>query len=356
MKYMNKIIYTGFLVLASLGCQAQTEVSNFVPGSTLDGVNYYMPRTAFRVVVETEKVVVTPGELNKYAFRYLRMQDVPTESVTTWRITKISMEPYGVPDKSKAYNIRVKSKTLAPLVSLSRDGILLSINKEATESHLDKVPEGKPAPALQNPKKYMTQEMLTANSTAKLAELCAQEIYDIRESYNALIRGEADNTPKDGAQLKLMLDQLENQAEVLEQLFKGTTQTSTNYFVLDIDPQEEGEQILCRFSKRLGLVDKDDLSGHPIYLNIKNKDVIPEPVFDPIVDRKKQKMEKGIYYNVPAREAVSLYDDDQTYLEGEFPMGQFGKVEILSDALFNKNVTTKVSFFQNTGGVERIEN
>lgn len=356
MKYMNKIIYSGLLALASLGCQAQTEVSNFVPGSTLDGVNYYMPRTAFRVVIEAEKTVVTPGELNKYAFRYLRMQDVPTEQSTTWRIAKISMDPYGIPDKTKAYNIKVKSKTLAPLVALTKEGILLSINKEATESHLPALPEEKPAAALLNPKKYMTQEMLAANSTAKLAELCAQEIYDIRESHNALVRGEADNTPKDGAQLKLMLEQLDTQAEVLEQLFKGTVQTSTCYFVLNIDPQQEGEQILCRFSKHLGLVDADDLSGRPIYLNISRQASIPEPVNDPNVAKKKEKMEKGIYYNVPAREMVSLHDDEQTYVKGEFPMGQFGTVEILSDALFNKNVTTKVSFYQNTGGVERIDN
>ena len=33
------------------------------------------------------------------------------------------------------------------------------------------------------------------------AELVAKEIYSIRESKNALLRGEADNMPKDGAQL-----------------------------------------------------------------------------------------------------------------------------------------------------------
>jgi len=353
---MKKYLTLGMIALASLTIQAQTDVSNFVPGSTLEGVNYYMPRTAFRVVVEAEKTITTPGELNKYAFKYLRMKDVPTETSTAWRILKISLEPFGMPDKSKAYNIKVKSKTLAPLVSLTRDGILLGINKECVESTPSALPEGKAAEPLQNPKKYMSQEILAANSTAKMAELCAQEIYDIRESYNALIRGEADNTPKDGAQLKLMLDQLNLQAETLEGLFKGTTQTSTHVFTLNVDPQEEGEQILFRFSSFLGLVDADDLSGRPIYLSLNNMNSTPAPVEDPAIALKKEKMEKGIYYNVPAREAVSIYDDQQTYVKGEFPMGQFGSVEILSNALFNKNVTTKVSFYQTTGGVEKIEN
>lgn len=50
-----------------------------------------------------------------------------------------------------------------------------------------------------------------SNSSAKMAELVAKEIYSIRESRNALLRGEADNMPKDGAQLKLMLDNLNQQ-------------------------------------------------------------------------------------------------------------------------------------------------
>lgn len=355
MRNMNKLFSIGLILLASLGCKAQTEVTNFVPGSTLDGVNYFMPRTAFRIVVEAEKTVVTPGELNKYAFRYLRLKDVPTEQSTTWSIKSISMEPYGVPDKDKAFNVKVKSKTLAPLVSLTRDGILLSINKEAVESKLPELPQGKAAEPLQNAKKYMNQEMLAASSTAKLAELCAQEIYDIRDSKNALLRGEAENTPKDGAQLKLMLDQLTLQAETLEQLFKGTEQTSTHVFSLNIDPQEENEQIIFRFSKHLGMVDADDLSGRPFYLKVQGTESLPQTIENPAIDKKKEKMEKGIYYNVPARDIVSIYDDNQTYVKGEYAMGQFGTVEILSDALFNKNVTTKVSFYQTTGGIEKIE-
>lgn len=352
---MKKLLILNLMALAALACHAQTEVTNFVPGSTLDGVNYYLPRTAMRVVVEAEKTVVTPGELNRYAFKYLRMKDVPTSSSTTWRIKNISMEAYGVPDKAKAYNVKVKSKTVAPLVTLSRDGILLSINREASEAFLPDLPKGKDAVQPLDPKEFMNQEMLAAGSTAKLAELCAQEIYDIRDSRNALVRGEADNTPKDGAQLRLMLDQLDIQANALEQLFKGSTQTSTHIFCLNVDPEEEGEQVLFRFSKHLGVVDADDLSGEPVYLSLKGMDTLPQPVDNPDVNKKKEKMEKGIYYNVPAREEVSIYSTTQNYVKMELPMGQFGRVEILSDALFNKNVTTKVSFHQLTGGVEKIE-
>lgn len=353
---MKKMLFAAALALTSASMQAQTEVAPFQPGVTLDGVNYFLPRTALRVTVIAEKTVVAPGELNKYAFKYLRRNDVPTETSTRWTIKKVTLEPYGTADKDKAYNIKVKSKTIAPLVTLTHDGVLLSINTEAQEETLPAIPEGQKAPALLNPRNYMNQEILSAGSTAKMAELCAQEIYDIRESRSALIRGEADNTPKDGQQLKLMLDQLDEQAKALEQLFVGTTQTSTEVFSLNYIPtQETDKDILFRFSTALGVVEKDDLSGAPVYISIHNTGNLPARTEDPEADKKKAKMEKGIYVNVPAREAVTVFDAKNSYAKGEYEFGQFGYTEILSDILFNKSITTRVTLHQSNGAIKKLE-
>ena len=357
--HLNKYI-VGLLTLhcSLFACQqatAQTEVEPFVPGSTLDGVNYFLPKTALRMVVEIKKTVVKPGELNKYAFRYMRLNDVPAEESTTYAIKGVTLQPYGIIDNKKAINIKVKSKTLAPLVTLTPDGILLSVNKEVQQPQLPSVPTDVPAQATVDPHDFMTQEMLAANSTAKLAELCAQEVYDIRESRNELIRGEADNTPKDGAQLQLMLSQLDQQAKVLESLFKGTTTTSTEYKVINVVPEKEGEAILFRFSQKLGIVEADDLAGEPVYLNLTATGSLPARVDDPETAKKKAKQEKGLYYNVPVREAIKVYDATRTFAQQEYPMAQFGTTEILSDVLFNKNTTLKVSFFPETGAIEKLE-
>lgn len=345
-------------------CQAQTEVSNFVPGATLDGVNYYLPQTALRVTVVAERQETTPGELNKYAFRYLRLKDVPTAPNTSWEIKSITLEPYGVPDPKKAYNVKVKSKTVAPLVSLTRDGILLAINTEAEETVLPDLPQSVPVPTPLNPKQYMNQEMLSAGSTTKLAELCAQEIYDIRDSRNALVRGEADNTPKDGEQLRLMLTQLDTQAQALEQLFSGSTQTSTEVFSFTYLPTEETEKdVLFRFSQLLGVVDKDDLSGQPVYISIKYMGNLPEKADENSSEgkkllnffSKKENTEKGVFYNMPARETVRVFDLNQTYAEQECSMGQFGNTELLSTVLFDKKMTTRVTFHQENGGLKKLE-
>lgn len=355
MKRMKKTLLVGCLALP-LPALAQTEVATYHPGATVEGVTYFLPRTALRVTVEAEKTVVTPGELNKYAFRYLRLKDVPTEAQTTWTIKRITLEPYGTPDREKAYSIKLKGRTVAPLVSLTKDGILLAINTQKAESTLAPVSTGTPAPAQLNPRQYMSQEILSAGSTAKMAELCAQEIYDIRESRNELVRGQADNTPKDGAQLQLMLGQLDTQARALEQLFSGTTQSSTEVFSFNYDPQRETQQdILFRFSQLAGVVDKDDLSGSPVYISIRNMGNLPATTPSVETNRKKAKMEQGVYYNVPAREAVSIFDATTTYCTAEVSMAQFGNVEILSDILFDKKSTIRATFHQETGGLQRLD-
>ena len=337
-------------------CNAQTEVTAYQPGVTVEGITYFLPRTALRVTVVAERKVTTPGQLAKYAFRYLRLNDVPTTATTVWTIKEVNLDAYGMPDPTKAYSIKLKNRTLAPLASLTQDGILLSINAEQAEQTLPTPPQGKPATPPADPRRYMSQEILTAGSTAKMAELCAREIYDIRESRSELIRGEADNTPKDGQQLQLMLNQLDTQSAALEQLFSGTTQTSTEVFTFTYVPTHEAERdVLFRFSQLAGVVDRDDLSGAPVYISIRPTNSLPPTTPNGETNKKKGKLEQGIYYNVPAREKVTVFDADHTFATTEVSMGQFGNVEILGEALFDKKSTTRAFFHQTSGGLQRLE-
>ncbi len=341
----------------SIGAYAQTEVSKYQPGVTVDGVTYFLPQTAMHIVVEAEKTITKPGKLHKYAFRYLRLQDVPTAQQTRWTIKRITVTPYGVPDKSKGYSIRLKNRTVAPLVSLTNDGILLSINTQQEEKHLPATPKRQPAPAPLDPTRYMSQDILAAGSTAKMAELCAQEIYDLRESRKELIAGEADNTPKDGAQLQLMLNQLDRQALTLEQLFSGTQETSTEYFTYDYLPTQNIErEVLFRFSTLEGPVAPDNLLGEPVYVQLKNLEQLPPATPSEESYKKKTKMEEGVWYNVPARQNMRIYTLDHTFIDADVAFGQFGHVEVLSNILFNKKATTRVILHQDNGSIKSIEN
>lgn len=339
---------------------AQTEVAPFRPGVTLDGVNYFLPKTVLRVVLTADKAVTVPGEFAAYADRYLRQPAVPMNPSTEWTLKEVSLQAIGMPDSTKAYNIKLKSKTAAPLVRLTDDGLLLSVNTDAEAEPEPQLPRRVAAPKAVNGRDVMTHEILSAGSTAKMAQLTAEEIYDLRDSRNALIRGEADNTPKDGAQLKLMLDNLDAQLFALESLFKGQTLTSTEVQALTFEPTSDPAQtgqryMLCRYSRRLGLVDADDLSGEPLWITLKPLGNLPATETDADVAKKRAKMEQGLWVNQPATVQVVIEMGSETLLTTEVPICQLGTTEVLSDALFNKKLDTRVTLYQNTGSVKSVE-
>lgn len=347
-----------FFLLSFLPLSAQTAISAYQPGVTSEGVVYFLPKTAIKITVQVEKVAYTPGDFCKYAERYLRIKDVAQEPSVEYRITAIRQEAFAVADTTKRFAVKFDARTSASNIQLSDDGILLAINsevkseKQAAEysltSHL------LPLPSKINPRQYMSEEILAAESTAKMAELTAQEIYDIRESLNMLTRGQADYMPKDGEQLRLMLAELKLRDNALTSLFTGVIDRDTTEHALTIIPEKDSiREVLFRFSKRLGFVDKDDLAGVPYYIYIENLKTVP-PV-DTTNPKKKAKQESGIYVNIPGKLRSTVADATQTIITNDFLAGQFGNVELLSGALFNKKYTTHLRLHPLSGGVEKLE-
>lgn len=346
------LLLTNLLTLSPIN--AQTASSFYQPGVTTEGAVYFLPKTAIKITVQVEKTSYTPGDFAKYAERYLRIKDVsPTPSVS-YRITRIRQEAVAVADTAKRYAVEFNAKTSASNINLSDDGILLSINAEPKKTATAKPFVAAPRPASINPRQYMSEEILAAGSTAKMAELTALDIYEIRESRNLLIRGQADNMPKDGEQLRLMLNQLDLQDRSMTSLFTGVTVSDTTEQVFTIIPDKEiNHDVLFRFSSKSGLVDKDDLSGTPYYINIEDLKTVPAP--EPVDPKKKLKQVPGIYVNIPGKMRATISNMKEEILSTEFLAGQFGNVELLSDALFNKRYTTHLWLHPLSGAVDKLE-
>ncbi|KAA6325130.1 hypothetical protein EZS27_025615, partial [termite gut metagenome] len=201
-----------------------------------------------------------------------------------------------------------------------------------------------------DPLSFLTEEILMTNSSAKMAELIAKEIYNIRESKNALLRGQADNTPQDGVQLKLMLDNLNEQEEALLTLFVGTEEKEEKTYLICIVPEKEWEnKIVFRFSKKLGMVAADNLAGEPIYMTLKDLQLITAP------PETKGKGVEGVAYNVPGRAEITITKNKEILFKSEFPITQFGVVEYLAPTLFNGKTTIKVLFNTTTGGLTKVD-
>ncbi len=343
-------------LFAATAIHAQTEVVTGVTQGKDYGVTYMLPKTQIEIEVKASKVKYTPGEFSKYADRYLHLSNISTEPEEYWELNSVKAKGIGVPDSESVYFVKLKDKTVAPLMELTPDGIIKSINMAsipvATTATTAPAPTATAPKKKLNPRDFLTEEILMASSTAKMAELVAKEIYNIRDSKNALLRGQADNMPKDGAQLKLMLDNLNDQESAMTEMFSGTKEKEEKTFTIRLTPTKEMEsQIVFRFSKRLGVVANNDLAGEPILITLKDQKVVNTAA---PVDSKKKDI-TGIAYNVPGRASILLKEGNKTLFEGELPITQLGIKEFLAPELFNKNSTVKVSFNPITGGLIKVE-
>ena len=339
-------------LLTSSWCAHAQDVNPYTPGTLEEGVVYYLPKTLIEIQVTATKVTYTPGELCQYANRYLRLNNISSQPNEYWEIKSVEVNTIGIPDANKAYSIKLKDKMATSKVELTDNGIIKAINTTAPEE--EKAPKGKVFEKTKrvDPRNFMTEEMLLAGSTNKMAELIAKEIYNIRESKNSLTRGQADYMPQDGAALKIMLDNLETQEKALTSMFSGWTERSNHTFTFYVEPKEEiHDQIVFRFSKKQGIVKENDLSGEPIYITITDETTIP-PADE---EAKSKKKVIGVIYNIPGKARVSIDSMNKNYFEDELIIAQFGETEVLIDNLFNKKVNTRVIFDPVTGGIRKID-
>mgnify|MGYP002237433690 CR=1 FL=1 len=92
------------------------------------------------------------------------------------------MKPVGVPNSEATYFVKLKDKTVSSSYGnwlkrvLSNDQRPYSSNNAKNAANNAVAPQRKA-----NPRDFLTEEILMASSTAKMAELVAKEIYNIRE-------------------------------------------------------------------------------------------------------------------------------------------------------------------------------
>ena len=344
---MKKIFFGLFLVFLCLSAKAQ------IP----EGTPYFLPKTEMHIRLLIEKTTFTPGEYAVYAERFLKKSVSTTPSVE-YRVVGYSMYTTAIPDSSKAYFVPVDKKHTILNVERASNGVLTAINAKGKTTTIpaEFVPSPKSAPV--NPHDFMSEDILAAGSVAKMAELTAREIYDIRSSRSELSKGEADYMPKDGAQLNLMFANLDRQEAILLQTFQGVIEKDTIQQEIRYVPEKkEGEQVtkdvLFRFSKKLGLVTDDDLGGSPYYISIEDLKIIPE-LKTAVDGEKRAKDDPGITVNLPGKIKATILDGDKPVKAFELYAAQFGSLESLSSNLFGKKMLTKLQLNPLTGNVELL--
>ncbi len=345
---MNKLGLTLLLLLPFTSLMAQEELT------------YYLPKTELRFQLLIEKTDYTPGEFAKYSERFLR-KTASEEPSTSYRLVGINMYTTAIPDSAKFFAVPLDKKHTIFTVEKTSNGILQAINAKAKAVTPPETFTPAKKEPIANPRDFMSEEILTAGSTAKMAELTAQEIYDIRSSRNDLNRGEAEYMPKDGEQMRLMLANLDKQEAALTQTFQGVTVKDTVQYEVVFCPEvvENGnssqeKELLFRLSKHLGLVDNDDMAGAPYYIKVEDMKTI-QPLKTAADNEKRSKDDGAITVNMPGKIKVTILEGNKTLTSFETYAAQYGNLETLASSLFSKKTTTHVQLNPVNGNVEYIE-
>ena len=344
-------------LLACLPAATQTATGRYAAGAGGEGTVYFLPRTVVQVDVLVEKRHYRPGQFARYAERYLRLKDVPQKETCSYRVVDVRQTPVAVADTTKAFRLKFDARSAAANILLADDGRLLAINDRAADMPLPTqfAPAAKtPRP---DPQQYLSQDILVAGSEAKMAELTSEEIFDVRENRALLVKGQADFMPKDGRQLELMLQELDRENQALTALFAGTTDIDTTLCRLFVEvPQPLERQLLFRFSAERGMMPKDDLGGEPYYITVSNRTELPKATPEQTARAAKRKqVENGLYVNVAGQMTSLVEHGTQRLDEQTMPAPQFGSVELLAGALFNKKFTTRLQLNPLTGGIHRLQ-
>lgn len=319
------------------------------------GLIYTLPITAFDVEVTAVKETRKAGPYYQYAKKYMGTDKVVKEDAQVWTIKSVRVRPYGIPNHDSRYLMQLKAGSTS-FIGVDADGMLLSIN---TNPEAPEIPEA-PEPVEEGEKigdneylQYVDEDFIASQSSAKQAQMLAENLMEIRESKIALTRGTAETMPTDGRQLELMLNSLAHQEATLSAAFVGNVTKETVTRNYTFVPKEDGRITLFRMSEFAGFVDPDDYTGEPVYVDVRvtNRGELPT---DSKGETKKLPKD-AVAYCVPGAAEITVSFNGTKLWSQEKEIAQFGVVFGLDPGMFSdKKAPSYAVFDPTTGAVKEI--
>lgn len=354
---MNKIInYSLCAIVAAMSvCPVLAQTTQRLTANKTNeyGLIYSLPLTAIDVTVEAERTVRRPGEFYQYSRKYLNIDPITVDS-EAWVIKSITLSSHGVADPEMQYIVQFKPGS-TPFMVLDENSFPIAVNTENyPKPEPVALPVGRPAkPTVLETsaaRTAVTEEMIQSKSSAKRAELAAAKIYELRQSRNDIISGQADQMPSDGKAMQLALDNLTSQEEALTAMFVGTEQTSTEVRTYTVIPDgtDHLHMIIGRLSQLGGLVDSEDLSGEPIYLDVTATRLGELPVNEKGEEKRFPK--GGLAYCIPGDAYVEVTFDGRVFAERTMQLAQSGVVFGLDPTLFSDRKSPAYAIFNPSTG------
>lgn len=359
MKMKHKLILAAGVAVVGLTASGQT-----TQRLTADKLNEYalvysLPKTVLDITIETEHTVQQPGQFYNYANRHLGIANAIKKPHSTVTVKRITITARGVADPDKRYTVQFKSGTGATML-LNDAEVPLAVNQDnVTMPAAPTLPKAMPRqPTILDTevaRHAVTMDITRASSQAKKAELTAQRIFELREQRSDLISGNADNMPPDGGAIKVALEALNAQEEALTAMFQGTTSMFTDVQTVSFVPGQADSTgvIIARISPLDGIVDVNNLTGMPLYLDFK---VIEKGVL-PVNEKGQEKTfpKGGLAYTIPGSAQISMSFNGKEIASRTFDIAQLGVTFGIDPGWFTKkNSSGFVEFSPVTGAIVKL--
>lgn len=318
------------------------------------GIVYSLPNTMVDVTLEAEITVKKPGEFYKYAKKYLNIDNPITEESTSANLRSVTISTHGVTNPDERYLVTLKSGA-APYMEFTADNVPLSVNIEGSLPQMPDLPVAKdadPTPLETGAaRQVMTEEMLQSHSSAKRAELAAAQIYALRQSRTDLITGQAEQMPPDGKALELIMKNIEDQEAALTAMFAGTVSVSTQVKTIGFYPTGDvTDNVIARVSAVRGIVDASDLSGTPVYVDVKvvSQGEMPTNEKGEVLPMPKN----GMAYCIPGSARIEVEYNGREMADETVKLAQLGVIYGMASGSFtDKKSPMYVRFDPATGAV-----
>ena len=350
-----KRVYSLIILLTSCifgFAQIKTEPLNTALNSSA-GPIYSLPKNILVIEVKTRKIVETPGIYFPYAERYLGITDMCQAENVRYEIIGVKLSTKAVPDLQNAYVIHSGKSKKSPAIELTPEGFLKSIGHSDYQKMEIKKEEKRIKPSCtenyqSQENSIVTREMQQASSTAKMAELAAIQLFNLRDTRINLLTQDLDKMPSDGRSYEIVLSELNRMEEYYRALFTGKRTETNETTTFEYDPKNNGEEILFRFSQLKGIVDKTNLGGYPIFINLqKNNGTIAD-----VAKASAQNSKEGysVFYRIPGQAQIKITDGNTILCNQKIPVAQFGKVMALPTGAVGS-----AEFCPMTGSLLRLE-
>jgi len=313
---------------------------------------YYSPKTAisldFAFTVETAE----RGIYADYAEAMLGADEVVTENQTSYSLNGVHIGTATSADYSRPHKVSQEAG-IPLLLSINEKGLLKGYNLPADLE--------KPAPRKESNHKKPTEkpitvapypeEVLEAATPLAQANAAAKQIFHLREIRMYLLSGELEHAPADGTAMRLVLEELDKQEQVLTELFVGKKSVRTEHKRVTFMPTEK--EMLWFFSEENGFTDAENIDADTIKVNIQ---LHPQTLKAPEDVKKKKKGAEvsQIVYNLPGSGNVTVTFDGRTLAKRTIPIAQLGVDVPLSKDIFTGATLPIIIFNEKTGNIISI--